>query len=74
MFVCFQSQINNINYFIDGCEILLEINIGLANLIVEVIDDNGLTIFICLDVVGVINRIEFEVNKRITRGVISCVV
>jgi hypothetical protein len=33
-------------------------------------DDNGLTILICLDV-EVTNRIEFEVNKRMTRGVIS---
>jgi hypothetical protein len=51
--------------------------IGLENFIPEVIDDNGLTIFICFGTngdVGVTNRIEFEVNKRMTRGLISCVV
>ncbi len=59
---------------------MLEIRIGLESLIAGVIDDdndNGLIILICLGIngdVGVTNRIEFEFNKRITRGVISCVV
>lgn len=47
--------------------------IGLGGVVV----DQGLIILICFDArdgVGVTNRIEFEVSKRITRGVISCVV
>lgn len=41
------------------------------------VDDQGLTMLICLearDGLGVTKRIEFEVSKRMTRGVISCVV
>jgi len=55
----------------------LEINTGLASLTMDDIDESGLTILICfgtrgfVEGVGVTKRIEFDVNKRITRGVIS---
>lgn len=41
------------------------------------LDDHDLTTLICFDArdaKGATNRIELEVNKRMTRGVISCVV